>query len=177
MNTQVENVLQISRLDRRELELTTTEIDPHIPIKTAIEHVRLLVDQREGSLKLSLDPMQIKLPISESHMTNVWVNLLENAIKYSDENVEIDLTTNVTNEAFTVDIKDKGIGMSSYVRRKIFDRFYRQESGDIHTVKGHGLGLSYVKRIVELHNGTIYVKSQIKKGSTFTVSFPLKHKL
>jgi two-component system phosphate regulon sensor histidine kinase PhoR len=165
MNTQVENVLQISRLDRRELELT------------AIEHVRLLVDQREGILNVYLDPMQIKLPISESHMTNVWVNLLENAIKYSDDIVEIDLTTSVTNEAFTVTVQDKGIGMSSNVRRKVFNRFYRQESGDIHTVKGHGLGLSYVKRIVELHNGTIYVKSQLKKGSTFTVHFPLKHKL
>ena len=110
-------------------------------------------------------------------MTNVWVNLLENAIKYSDEIVEIDLSTSVTNEAFTVTVKDKGIGMSSNVRRKVFNRFYRQESGDIHNVKGHGLGLSYVKRIVELHNGTIYVKSQLKKGSTFTVHFPLKHKL
>jgi two-component system phosphate regulon sensor histidine kinase PhoR len=177
MNTQVENVLQISRLDRRELELTTALIDPHIPIKTAIEHVRLLVDQREGSLHVSLDPLQIKLPLSESHMTNVWVNLLENAIKYSDDIVEIDLKTSVTNEAFEVTVQDKGIGMSSHVRRKVFNRFYRQESGDIHTVKGHGLGLSYVKRIVELHNGTIYVKSQLKKGSTFTVRFPLKHKL
>ena len=83
MNTQVENVLQISRLDRRELELTTALLDPHTAIKTAIEHVRLLVDQREGILNVYLDPMQIKLPISESHMTNVWVNLLENAIKYS----------------------------------------------------------------------------------------------
>jgi two-component system phosphate regulon sensor histidine kinase PhoR len=177
MNTQVENVLQISRLDRRELELTTALIDPHIPIKTAIEHVRLLVDQRQGSLHVSLDPLQIKLPLSESHMTNVWVNLLENAIKYSDDIVEIDLKTSVTNEAFEVTVQDKGIGMSSHVRRKVFNRFYRQESGDIHTVKGHGLGLSYVKRIVELHNGTIYVKSQLKKGSTFTVCFPLKHKL
>ena len=177
MNTQVENVLQISRLDRRELELTTALIDPQIPIKTAIEHVRLLVDQREGSLHVSLDPLQIKLPLSESHMTNVWVNLLENAIKYSDDIVEIDLKTSVTNEAFEVTVQDKGIGMSSHVRRKVFNRFYRQESGDIHTVKGHGLGLSYVKRIVELHNGTIYVKSQLKKGSTFTVRFPLKHKL
>jgi two-component system phosphate regulon sensor histidine kinase PhoR len=177
MNTQVENVLQISRLDRRELELTTALLDPHTAIKTAIEHVRLLVDQREGTLNVSLDPMQIILPISESHMTNVWVNLLENAIKYSDDIVEIDLITSVTNEAFTVTVQDKGIGMSSNVRRKVFNRFYRQESGDIHNVKGHGLGLSYVKRIVELHNGTIYVKSQLKKGSTFTVHFPLKHKL
>ena len=177
MNTQVENVLQISRLDRRELELTTTMLDPHIPIKTAVEHVRLLVDQREGTLRIALDPLQIKLPISESHMTNVWVNLLENAIKYSDNHVEIDVVTIISNDTFTVTIQDRGIGMSASVSRKVFTRFYREESGDIHNVKGHGLGLSYVKRIVELHDGTIYVKSQPGKGSTFTVRFPLKHTL
>lgn len=177
MNTQVENVLQISRLDRRELELTTSEIDPHIPIKTAIEHVKLLVDQNEGTLRAHLDPMQVKLTMSESHMTNVWVNLLENAIKYSDGNVEIDITSTISENAFTVSVQDRGVGMSSGVRRRVFDRFYREESGNIHTVKGHGLGLSYVKRIVELHNGTISVKSQLKKGSTFTVQFPLKHTL
>ena len=113
--------------------------------------------------------------MSESHMTNVWVNLLENAIKYSEDNVDITIATEVTEKMFTVTVKDKGIGMSSSVRRKIFDRFYREESGNIHTVKGHGLGLSYVKRIVELHNGTISVNSQLKKGSTFTVQFPLKN--
>jgi two-component system phosphate regulon sensor histidine kinase PhoR len=177
MNTQVENVLQISRLDRRELELTTVQIDPHIPIKTAIEHIRLLIDQNEGTLRTSFDPMQIKLPMSESHMTNVWVNLLENAIKYSKGLVEIDVFSSVTEDAFTVEIQDKGIGMSGSARRRVFDRFYREESGNIHTVKGHGLGLSYVKRIVELHNGTISVRSQLKKGSTFIVRFPLKHTL
>ncbi len=177
MNTQVENVLQISRMDRRELELTTADIDPHTPIKTAIEHVRLLIDQNEGTLSTSFDPIIIKLPMSESHMTNVWVNLLENAIKYSKDQVEIDIYTTVTENAFTVKIQDKGIGMSGSVQRRVFDRFYREESGNIHNVKGHGLGLSYVKRIVELHNGTISVKSQLKKGSIFTVRFPLKHTL
>ena len=177
MNTQVENVLQISRLDRRELELTTAEIDPNISIKAAIEHVRLLIDQNEGILNISLDPMQIKFPMSASHMTNVWVNLLENAIKYSKDHVEISITSEVTAGAFTVAIQDKGIGMSSGVRRRVFDRFYREESGNIHNVKGHGLGLSYVKRIVELHDGTISVESKLKKGSTFTVRFPLKHAL
>ena len=177
MNTQVENVLQISRLDRRELELVTSEINPHTPIKTAIEHVRLLIDQNEGKIEISLDPMHITLPMSESHMTNVWVNLLENAIKYSDENVDISVVTKITEDAFTVSIQDSGIGMSNNVRRRVFDRFYREESGNIHNVKGHGLGLSYVKRIVELHNGTIYVKSQPKIGSTFTVRFPLIHTL
>jgi two-component system phosphate regulon sensor histidine kinase PhoR len=175
MNNQVENVLQISSLDRRELELTTQDIDPHIPLKNAIEHVRLLIDQNDGTMDISLDPIQLKMNMSESHMTNVWVNLLENAIKYSDNRVEISVRSVVTEDGFSVSIQDKGIGMSSAVRRKIFDRFYREQSGNIHNAKGHGLGLSYVKRIVELHGGTIYVKSQLKKGSTFTVRFPLKH--
>ena len=177
MNNQVENVLQISSLDRRELELSTQDIDPNIPIKDAIEHVRLLIDQNDGLLDVSLDPMHIKMNISASHMTNVWVNLLENAIKYSDDRVEISVRSEVSEDAFSVSIQDKGIGMNSAVRRRIFDRFYREQSGNIHNAKGHGLGLSYVKRIVELHGGTIYVKSQLKKGSTFTVRFPLKHAL
>ena len=170
-------MLQISKLDRKELELTTSEIDPHRPIKTAIEHVRLLIDQNEGILRVSLDPMQVKLSMSESHMTNVWVNLLENAIKYSKDRVEIDVTTSISEDAFVVKIEDQGIGMSNSVRKRVFDRFYREESGNIHNVKGHGLGLSYVKRIVELHDGTISVSSQLKKGSAFTVRFPLKHAL
>jgi two-component system phosphate regulon sensor histidine kinase PhoR len=177
MNNQVENVLQISSLDRRELELSTQDIDPNIPIKDAIEHVRLLIDQNDGLLDVSLDPMHIKMNISASHMTNVWVNLLENAIKYSDDRVEISVRSEVSEDAFSVSIQDKGIGMNIAVRRRIFDRFYREQSGNIHNAKGHGLGLSYVKRIVELHGGTIYVKSQLKKGSTFTVRFPLKHAL
>lgn len=177
MNTQVENVLQISRLDRRELELTMINLDPHSPLKIAIEHVRLLIDRHEGILQVELDPMRIILPMSESHMTNVWVNLLENAIKYSDKKVEIYVSSEITENTFSVSIRDKGIGMSSSTKKRVFDRFYREEFGNVHNVKGHGLGLSYVKRIVELHNGTISVKSQLKKGSTFTVSFPLKHSL
>ena len=83
----------------------------------------------------------------------------------------------ISEDAFVVKIEDQGIGMSNSVRKRVFDRFYREESGNIHNVKGHGLGLSYVKRIVELHNGTISVSSQLKKGSAFTVRFPLKHAL
>ena len=104
----------------------------------------------------------------------MWVNLLENAIKYSKENLKIEIVTTIFDKIFEIKISDNGIGMTPAVRRKIFEQFYREQSGNIHNVKGHGLGLSYVKRIIELHNGTINVESKINKGSTFTIKLPIK---
>ena len=107
-------------------------------------------------------------------MTNVWVNLLDNAIKYSNEQLVVNVETFVNEKGFVVNIKDKGIGMSATVRKRVFDKFYREPSGNIHNVKGHGLGLSYVKQIVNKHSGTISVKNNSNQGSTFTVFLPIK---
>ena len=174
MNNQVENVLQISSLDKSELELSKKEINPNITINHAVEHVQLLLDKNHGKIKVDLDPLNIKIGLSQSHITNVWVNLLENAIKYSKENLKIEIVTTIFDKIFEIKISDNGIGMTPAVRKKIFEQFYREQSGNIHNVKGHGLGLSYVKRIIELHNGTINVESKINKGSTFTVKLPIK---
>ena len=172
LHTHVENVLQISQLEKRELDLEKQNIDPHLTIQSALDHVRLIIQNRGGQLiqQFSKDPVQ--LFISSVHMTNVWVNLLDNAIKYSNEKLVVEIKTNVDEKGFTVKIKDKGIGMTAAVRKRIFDKFYRESSGNIHNVKGHGLGLAYVKQIIKMHSGTISVSSAPNQGSTFTVFLP-----
>ena len=112
------------------------------------------------------------LNISKESFFNVFVNILENAIKYSDFNPKINIKTSDLNESISIEIKDNGIGMNSNVKDKIFEKFYRETKGNIHNIKGHGLGLSYVKKIIDLHNGTIYVDSELGAGSTFTINLP-----
>ena len=106
-------------------------------------------------------------------MTNVLVNILENALKYSEDKPKIDVFTESTNKNLLIKIEDKGIGMSKNVQKQIFDKFYREQKGNIHDVKGHGLGLAYAKEIIDIHHGTIFVHSEIGKGSTFTIKLPL----
>ena len=174
LHTHVENVLQISQLEKQELDLVKENIDPHKTIKNALDHVRLIIENRGGKLSQRLSSKSIQLFISPIHMTNVWVNLLDNAIKYSNERLIVEVETIVDDNGFIVKIKDNGIGMSATVRKRIFDKFYRESSGNVHNVKGHGLGLAYVKQIVNMHFGTISVSSIPKQGSTFTVFLPFK---
>ena len=174
LHTHVENVLQISQLEKQELDLAKENIDPHKTIQNALDHVRLIIENRGGKLSQRFTSEFIQLLISPVHMTNVWVNLLDNAIKYSNEQLIVDVETIVNDKGFVVKIKDKGIGMSATVRKRIFDKFYRESSGNIHNVKGHGLGLAYVKQIVDMHSGTISVSSFPNQGSTFTVLLPYK---
>jgi signal transduction histidine kinase len=174
LHTHVENVLQISQLEKQELDLAKEKIDPHNTIQNALDHVRLIIENRGGMLSQSFTSEPIKLLISPLHMTNVWVNLLDNAIKYSNDQLVVDVETFLDEKGFVVKIKDKGIGMSPAVRKRIFDKFYRESSGNVHNVKGHGLGLAYVKQILNMHSGTISVSSVPNQGSTFTVLLPLK---
>ena len=175
MHTQVENVLQISQLDRKEISFSKTSEDIHQQLKRAIEHVSLLTEQRNAVVKTFFDAQQSTLLVSNNHMTNVWINMLENAVKYSEETPKIEIKTFNTSGFLCVSIKDHGMGMTSSVKKKVFDKFYRETSGNIHNVKGHGLGLAYVKQIVELHHGTVSVDSEIGKGSQFTVKLPIKN--
>ena len=174
LHTHVEYLLQSSQLEKQELDLVKENIDPHKTIKNALDHVRLIIENRGGKLSQRLSSKSIQLFISPIHMTNVWVNLLDNAIKYSNERLIVEVETIVDDNGFIVKIKDNGIGMSATVRKRIFDKFYRESSGNVHNVKGHGLGLAYVKQIVNMHFGTISVSSIPKQGSTFTVFLPFK---
>jgi two-component system phosphate regulon sensor histidine kinase PhoR len=173
MHGQVENVLRISRLEKNQIEINTEATDLHDVIEDAISHVSLLTLDKKGSITTHLEAIQSESLVNQFHMTNVLVNILENALKYSEDHPKIDVFTESTNKNLLIKIKDKGIGMSKNVQKHIFDKFYREQKGNIHDVKGHGLGLAYVKEIIDIHHGTVFVDSEKDKGSTFTVKLPL----
>lgn len=173
MHSQVENVLRISRLEKNQIDLSKETIDIHEIIEDAISHISLLIDDRKGKVNIHLEAVISELPGNQFHLTNVVVNMLENAIKYSENAPIIDVYTESTNKFFVLKIKDSGIGMSKAVQKQVFDKFYREQKGNIHDVKGHGLGLAYVKEIVEKHHGTVFVESEKGVGSIFTIKLPL----
>ena len=173
MHAHVENVLQISKLDKNQVEIEKEPLDAHELIENAIAHVQLLIDDRKGKIKKHLQAENSDILANEMHFTNVIVNILENAIKYSPEAPDIDIYTEVAHNKLVIRIQDKGQGMSKAVLKKIFEKFYREHTGDLHNVKGHGLGLAYVKRIVKYHDGEVYAESEKGKGSTFVIKVPL----
>jgi two-component system phosphate regulon sensor histidine kinase PhoR len=173
MHAQVENVLRISKLEKNQLDLSKDVVDIHEIIDVAISHFDLIISDRGGFIEKSFEAIQSEILASRFHMTNVITNILDNAIKYSDEAPKIWIQTVNAGNKLIIKITDEGIGMSKNVQRKVFNKFYREQTGNIHNVKGHGLGLSYVKSIVERHQGQVYVESEKGKGSTFTVKLPI----
>lgn len=173
MHAQVENVLRISKLEKNQLDLSKDVVDFHDIIEDAMAHVNLIIRDREGSVEKKFGAIQSEILASRFHMTNVITNMLDNAIKYSNDAPKIVVETENAGNNIVLKISDTGIGMSKNVQRKVFNKFYREQTGNIHNVKGHGLGLSYVKSIVERHQGDVYVESEKGKGSTFTVKLPI----
>jgi two-component system, OmpR family, phosphate regulon sensor histidine kinase PhoR len=173
MHSQVENVLQISKLDKRELDIVKEATDVHDIIDVAAEHVGLIIEARHGTLTTHLEARRTTALLNDVHFTNVLVNILDNAIKYSPDEPVIEVYTENIKDFILIKIRDHGLGMSKQTQKKIFEKFYREHTGDIHNVKGHGLGLAYVKRIIEDHNCHIYVESEKGKGSTFIIKMPL----
>ena len=171
MNKQVENVLKISQLEKDKITLIKNDYDLHDVLKEAVSRISLLLETRKGHINLKFKAKKSNLNLSFEDLTNVFVNIFENSIKYSTESPEIEVITNNNNGKIIINIRDNGIGISSNVRSKIFDKFYRVSQGNIHNVKGHGLGLAFVKKIIDLHSGTISVTSQIGKGSEFKIIF------
>ncbi len=172
MNKQVEKVLQMAKLDKQEIKLNLAPVDLHEIIQAAVEYINLQVEPRGGSVTTLLSPEPATLPADYTHLSNVVNNLLDNANKYSPEAPQIEISTRVLNDTIELNVTDRGMGMSKEARKHIFDRFYRIPTGDRHDVKGFGLGLSYVKSIVDAHGGSIRVKSELGKGSSFILSFP-----
>ncbi len=173
MHAQVENVLRISKLEKRELEITKESYDVHEIVEEAIEHVNLIIEDRQGTITTHLNAKRTTVLLNDVHFTNVLVNILDNAIKYSPDAPRIDVYTENVKDFVIIKVKDQGAGMSKAAQKRIFEKFYREHTGDLHNVKGHGLGLAYVKRIVDDHNGQIFVESEKGKGSTFIIKLPL----
>jgi two-component system, OmpR family, phosphate regulon sensor histidine kinase PhoR len=172
MLNQVEKVLQIAKLDKQDFELKISEVDINELAKLAVEHTSLKVNQRGGVIKAIIQSKNSLIKGDENHISNVIHNLLDNADKYSSEIPDITVETIDVKEGVEIIVKDKGIGMAKDDIKRIFEKFYRVSTGNIHNVKGFGLGLSYVKAIVDAHRGKIMVKSELGKGSEFTVFFP-----
>jgi two-component system phosphate regulon sensor histidine kinase PhoR len=172
MLSQVEKVLQMAVLDKRDFSLNLSEIDLHRIIKQAAEHGRLQLQSKEGTITLELEATDPKIAGDETHISNIIHNLLDNAIKYTPKKPQITIKTINKTNGIQITVSDNGIGMTSEARKQIFDKFYRVHTGNLHDVKGFGLGLSYVKAIVTAHNGQIDVESELGTGSKFIVYLP-----
>lgn len=172
----VESILQTAILDKGEFKLKLNELDIHEIINTAINNTQLLIEQRQGKIITNLSAAKTRLQADRVHLTNIVFNLIDNAIKYSKESPEITITTEDAENGINIYVKDNGIGISKENQRKIFEKFYRVPTGNVHNVKGFGLGLSYVQAVVQKHNGEISVQSETGKGSTFKVFLPFDNK-
>ncbi len=173
MNAQVENVLRISQLQKKQLNISKERLKLHDLIEDAITHVELIVEDRNGYINTHFNAPKSSILANETYFTNVIVNVLDNAIKYSDDAPKIDVYTENVGNNIILSIKDQGKGMNKAVQKRIFEEFYREYTGDVHNVKGHGLGLANVKRIVENHQGIVSVDSEKGRGSTFIIKLPL----
>ena len=162
-------------LDRGEIKLKPTEVNIHDVIEKVLNNLGVQLEQREGEIELSFEATDELVEADELHLTNILTNLIDNANKYSPKTPHISVETYSDDGFVYVSVSDQGCGMTKEQQTKIFDPFYRVPTGNIHDVKGFGLGLSYVKKMVEAHSGAVEVESKLGKGSIFTVKLPLKH--
>ncbi len=172
MNRQVEDILTIARLDKKDFEFTWEAVNVHELIQDAVQGLQLQIEKRGGFINLKLEAFNAVITTDKNHCTNVIFNLLDNAIKYSADAPEITITTRSKPKGVLISVADKGIGMTKSVQGKIFERFYRQSTGNVHNVKGFGLGLSYIKAVTEANQGSISVQSEPGKGSNFDIFLP-----
>ncbi|MBN2173014.1 MAG: HAMP domain-containing histidine kinase [Bacteroidales bacterium] len=172
MNSKVESVLQMSLIDKNDLNIQVEEFDSHEAIRKVVKNFELRLNQKNGKVNFGLNAHNSVLKTDKNHFVNILSNLLDNAIKYSTESPEITIKTESINGKFYLSVKDNGIGMSKEEMSKIFDKFYRVSTGDIHNIKGFGLGLSYVKAVLLALDGQIKPYSAPGKGSEFTVILP-----
>ncbi len=175
MLSQVEKVLQMAQIDKENFKLNITTIDLHEIINQAVKHTNLQVEKKGGIVRANLDADKSTIQGDVTHISNIVHNLLDNANKYTPEKPEIVVSTRNFPNGIEMTIKDNGIGMSREALKHIFDKFYRVHTGNLHDVKGFGLGLSYVKVMITAHNGSIDVKSELGKGSSFIIFLPFQH--
>jgi len=172
LKQQVERVLQMARTEKSDAVLKKEKSDLHELIRDAVKNISTFLQSQTGTIDIYLKASHSLVEVDKLHFTNVIHNLLDNAIKYSEASPVISVSTLNQGKNFIIEVKDNGIGISSENRKKIFHRFYRVPTGNLHDVKGFGLGLNYVKLIVKAHKGKITVQSDPNGGSTFTIVLP-----
>jgi len=172
MNAQVEKVLQMALLDRNEVRLHKERLDMHQIIQTAVEAISIQIENNNGRIVTDLRAKKTGVSGDEVHLINVIQNLLDNANKYTPTDPLIRVETWNDKHGIFVSVADNGIGMDRETQRRIFEKFYRLPKGNVHDVKGFGLGLSYVKALLDAHNASITVKSQLREGSRFIIYLP-----
>jgi two-component system phosphate regulon sensor histidine kinase PhoR len=173
MNKHVETILQAALMEKQELQLNLVKLHTHSIIEKVLENYELQLKDKEGRFELLLNAKNDLIDADEVHFSNLISNLIDNAIKYSKGNLVIRVTTHNTHKLLLISIEDNGIGMSKESVRRIFEKFYRAHTGNVHNVKGFGLGMSYVKSVIDVHKGNIRVDSNIGRGTTFILELPL----
>ncbi len=168
----VENVLQSAVWDRPDFKLNKIELDVHQLIQQVVDRSHIQLDAQQGEIHTDLTATNPLLEVDRIHFTNVLYNLIDNAIKYCKEKPSIQIATRNVEGGMVISVSDNGIGISKEDQKKIFEKLYRVPTGNLHDVKGFGLGLSYVKAIVDQHSGEIQVKSQLNQGTTFSIFIP-----
>lgn len=172
LRLQVEQVLSMTALERGEIPVHKTELDLHQLIHDSIKSISVQIENKHGDLKLELNAQRFVIMGDKTHLTNAVCNLIDNAIKYSREKPEITIQTSNQEQNLIIIVSDKGIGIEKEHHKKVFGKFFRVPTGDVHNVKGFGLGLAYIKKIVELHGGTIELQSEKQVGTTFIIVLP-----
>ena len=170
MLSQVENILRISQLEKSSNPFDMEETNIHEVIEDALEHVKLIVESKKGSIKLFLKAENYNIKGNSNHLENIIINILDNAVKYSEENPQIVISSINSNKDIILCVEDNGIGMDNNTQKMIFEKFYREQNGNIHNIKGHGLGLSYVKKVIDFHNGKISLESKKGTGTKFYIT-------
>ncbi|MFT3702681.1 MAG: HAMP domain-containing sensor histidine kinase [Agriterribacter sp.] len=174
MNKQVETILQAALLDKQDVQLNMKPLHVHNTIQNMMDNFKLQLEDKQGKAELRLNAQQDRIEADEVHFTNLLSNLVDNAIKYSKPTgLHIIISTQNSGSNIRIKIEDNGIGMNKETVNRIFEKFYRAHTGNIHNVKGFGLGLSYVKSMVDAHRGKIKAESAVDRGSIFTLDFPL----
>lgn len=172
MNRLVEKILQMARLENKEFKLEKQKVFVHDILEMIGENTKIKI-QNSGEISLKLNAINTTIIADQLHLTNVFYNLIDNALKYSDQPKNIEIETINQKNSIIIRFKDNGHGMNKKELQHIFDRFYRIEAGNVHNIKGYGLGLTYVKAVIDKHNGQINVKSEAGIGSTFEIKLPI----
>jgi two-component system phosphate regulon sensor histidine kinase PhoR len=172
LKNQVEKVLQFAKIDKGEWQLQKVLVDLNQLTEEIVGSFTLQVQEKHGEIDYVLEADQAVINADRVHIKNILSNLIDNAMKYCDQEPDIKVYTKSNNKGVFLTVSDNGIGMTKEEQQKVFDKFYRVSQGNVHDVKGFGLGLSYVMTMTKAHHGTIKVKSQKGKGSTFELFFP-----